>query len=44
MILLPAGFNFSLLVSDLVYISLPFVGVAVLFVGYLIYKKAVNSL
>lgn len=44
MILLPEGFNFSLLVSDFVTVALPFVGIAVLLAGYLIYKKAVNSL
>lgn len=42
MILLPDGFDYGLLLSDFWFISVPFVLLSVLFVGYRFYLKATN--
>lgn len=44
MITLPEGFNYTLLISDLVAVSLPFIVIGVTIVGYKILTAALDKL
>lgn len=44
MITLPQGFNYSLLVSDLLAVSLPFIVIGITILGYKILTAALSKL